>query len=522
MFKKFVYVTLFFMSLSLIAFETNFSPKEVKANDETIIETAAINIGQVTTLTTGVGRTINLVKHENVDYNQIKYDNPIFDLDWLSTQTKIKININQVTNQISHENSFENIVADFEEKANYSGSISLGSSIFSATADAKFYDENMNYSDYTYQYYSSYSKKIELYSYELPNVHANTALYRRYLGDDYYFDCEDFLNGDLDRNTFFDRYGTHLVAKAVFGGSFDINYSMASNRYDVWDELFDPLASYINNSLYYQVGTSSSINFDPFNNFSFSTSRAIQRLSFTVRGGSNSIEIQHAQEIPTAFNTWSSSVSSSPKIIKIPSNGLIPLWEFLPVPYYNTEYKNYFIEQYMLYANAYEEILLDVYTPSIFDITDGVETGFSMLRYGERTITGDSQFDQDYDYVDLNQRFDLKFDYMRAHGYNSIDIYLQFEMKEIYMGYQLIYFYYSEKESDDYLIQDFEYELDGAILGNEYTPVGFVRFSVPISTFINNDPDDYAKIVFRYSARGALMNYWANKEIYCNVVYFKE
>ena len=42
MFKKFVYVTLFFMSLSLIAFETNSSPKEVKANDETIIETAAV------------------------------------------------------------------------------------------------------------------------------------------------------------------------------------------------------------------------------------------------------------------------------------------------------------------------------------------------------------------------------------------------------------------------------------------------------------------------------------------------
>jgi hypothetical protein len=277
------------MSLSLIAFETNSSPKVVKGNDETIIETRDIDIGQITTLTTGVGRTINLVKHENVDYNQIKYDNPIFDLDWLSTQTKIRSNINRMTTQVSHENSFENIVEDFEEKANYSGSVSLGSSIFSATADAKFYDENINYSDYTYQHYSSYSRKIELYSYELPNVHTNTALYRRYLGDDYYFDCEDFLNGDLDRNTFFDRYGTHLVAKAVFGGSFDINYSMASNRYDVWDELFDPLSSYIDNTLYSQVGTSSSINFDPFNNFSFSTSRAIQRLSFTIRGGSNSI-----------------------------------------------------------------------------------------------------------------------------------------------------------------------------------------------------------------------------------------
>lgn len=521
MFKKFVYVTLFFMSLSLIAFETNSSPKEVKANDETIIETAAIDIGQVTTLTTGVGRTINLVKHENVDYNQIKYDNPIFDLDWLSTQTKIKININQVTNQVSHENSFENIVADFEEKANYSGSISLGSSIFSATADAKFYDENMNYSDYTYQYYSSYSKKIELYSYELPNVHANTALYRRYLGDDYYFDCEDFLNGDLDRNTFFDRYGTHLVAKAVFGGSFDINYSMVSNHYDIWGEYFNPLASYINNTLYSQVGTSSSISFDPFNNFGFSIYGATQRLSFTVRGGSNSIEIQHAQEIPTAFNTWSSSVSSSPKIIKIPSNGLIPLWEFLPVPYYNTEYKNYFIEQYMLYANSYEEILLDVYTPSIFDITDGVETGFVFIRGGERTITGASQFDQDYDYIDMNLEPELKFDYMKAHGYTKMDVYLEMDMKEIYMGYQLIYFYWSEKESDEYLIQDFEFEFQGAILGNEYEGVGFVRFSIPLSTFDNDDPDDYAKVVFRYSARGALMNYWANKDVYCNVVYFK-
>ena len=89
------------------------------------------------------------------------------------------------------------------------------------------------------------------------------------------------------------------------------------------------------------------------------------------------------------------------------------------------------------------------------------------------------------------------------------------------MGYQLIYFYYSEKESDEYLIDSFEFELNGPILGNEYTPVGFVRYNIPLSTFDNEDPDDYAKIVFRYAASGALLNDWANKDVYCNVVYHK-
>ena len=121
----------------------------------------------------------------------------------------------------------------------------------------------------------------------------------------------------------------------------------------------------------------------------------------------------------------------------------------------------------------------------------------------------------------LNEHYPLKFDYMKANGYTKMNIYVHMEMREINYGYQIVSLYSSEKQNDAYLIDSFEYEYEGTSLGDEYLySIGFVKFDVPISTFISSDPEDSYKVVIRYSARGSLEDDWANRNIRVNIVYF--
>jgi hypothetical protein len=100
-----------------------------------------------------------------------------------------------------------------------------------------------------------------------------------------------------------------------------------------------------------------------------------------------------------------------------------------------------------------------------------------------------------------------------------MDIYLQMQLKEINMGYQHIYFYFSEKKNTAYRFHEYIDELGGNSLQSTYLPVTYYKLDVPLSTFDNSDPDDYAKFVARYSASGSLEDDWQNMAIYLCIVY---
>ena len=87
------------------------------------------------------------------------------------------------------------------------------------------------------------------------------------------------------------------------------------------------------------------------------------------------------------------------------------------------------------------------------------------------------------------------------------------------MGYQHIYFYYSEKSDVSYRFYDCIHELSGNTLETSYILMQFYKLSVSLSTFDNSDPDDYAKFVARYSASGSLEDDWQNMAIYLCIVY---
>lgn len=525
---KKINICLLLVTLFGLTFANSYKVENVKAdeliqedsNAELITDSEAEMLSLNINTTTAVGSSINLAKHECIDFNQVKMNNPIFDPDWDYWKIGIRTDLNQVSTSILKSNSFEGIINEFESSINLSASNYAGYSLFNGTAAAKFADSTHDYPSHTYQYYSTYSYKMKMFSYELTNYKNDLYTYQCHLSDDYYDDAEAFLCGYIDRTTFFDTYGTHIIAKGIFGGEFNINYSVTSSYYDVWSDYYSAISSYLQTSLYSKVHTGSTNSFSVLGNFSFDPELADETINYVTRGGRNSIDISHAN-LQSAVTQWKSTVSEVPKIIGVTNDGLIPLWDILPLGCDTVANRNYFIEQYQLYASESQTAIRETYEPEIFSYEDGVETGFWPIRVGEVIVSDSGIYNQHYDVVYLNDTYDLKFDYMKENGYSIVEVYVMMEMREIDYGYQIISLYSSEKQNDAYLIHTFEFEYEGTSLGSEYdSSICFARFQIPISTFISSDPEDSYKVVIRYSARGSLEDDWANRNIRVNIVYF--
>ena len=478
---------------------------EVKAEERIIIANPSY----------GLGYSINLAKDECIDID--KLNNSVLSIGSLNiTNTTL----NTTSSTVKHSNDFNDLVDQIDNYYSLSSSCSTSDySLFTGTVASKYPDiENMEYTSYPYQYYSTYIYTYKYKTYSLSNYNSDLTNIKRCLNDQYVEDLEALLYDDADINTFFDTYGTHVIGSMVTGGRLEINYSIVSENYDVWGEKYDSLTYYLNNNLYSKVQlSSSSITFDPQTGCGVSPLGSNQYIGWQTHGGTD-FTISSITQINTVFNSWKNSVTSYPEIIQPTSDGLIPLWNLLPGDLNTTTYKNLFISKYNQYMDSNKESISNEYVPNVIQ-DERASTGYRSIRTGTLVVTDDSEFEQHCDVASLNEFSDLKYDYFKHYGFTKMDVYMQLQMKEINMGYQHISFYYSEKHDTSYRFFTTQFEIGGNSLVTDYTiGVAYIE-NVPLSTFDNSDPDDYAKFVARYSASGSLEDDWQNMAIYLCIVY---
>ena len=391
--------------------------------------------------------------------------------------------------------------------------------LFTATVASKYQDlTRMDYTAFPYQYYSTYIYTYKYKTYSITGYNSsNLSSITRTLNDDYVEDLEALLYDNADIETFFDTYGTHIVGSMVTGGRLEVNYSIVSDKIDVWQEKYNTLTNYLNVNLYNKLqNPNANIAFDPQTGCDVSSLTSRQEFNFNYHGGE--IGTSTPVLLNLEFDDWKDSVKSYPEIIQPTSDGLIPLWNLLPGDLNTTTYKNLFKQKYNEYMRINKENIESQYIPEIIQ-NRYANTGYKSIRTGTMVVTDDSEFDQHADVANLNEFAYLKYDYFKHYGFTKMDVYLNIEMKELDMGYQHVSFYYSEKKDVNYRFFNYAYELGGNSLVTSYTPVTFFIEDVPLSTFDNSDPDDYAKFVARYSASGTFEDDWQNMAIYLCVVY---
>lgn len=465
----------------------------------------------------GLGQSINAVTSKYLDTTEIKTGSPIFDESWLDNQinNSTYLDAKQFNGVSVSSNNFENIYNDFMIQCGQNTNVSVGYDIFMATLyNGYSMSVNNYYTNYLSHYFYYFHGKHYQYTYSLPYYSSNLNLYRNNLNQVYINNVANLFNGYISYNDFFDMYGTHVIAKGIYGGKLDIFYSAVSNEVDLGVTFKDNITGGLTagiDSIYNATGSvSTNYHFSLLDSINYNLGTTYERFSINGYGGSSFV-VTNLNGLANCIQPWISSVESNPTLVGVSSDGLIPLWELLPSTYNTTYYKNLLKSNFEIYLENYNDSIIEKYK---YNDTD-IETNNKLVRTGEVTIDDSGRFVHNkYDYVDLNS-FNVDYDVAYNHGYTKMDIVISMQIKEIDKGYQYVMLFNNTIKNNTYLVAESEaYEANGTSLASSYESATFTFCDIPIESFYNTK-----SLVVRYGASGSDEDDWMNKYLYVKIKY---
>lgn len=191
----------------------------------------------------------------------------------------------------------------------------------------------LDFSNYQYKYYNMYSQIIQQYRMYL-NDYLDKSIYQQAFTTNFLTDLQKLEDKTMTIKEFFNRYGTHLIGEAIFGGELISSYTVLSNdiainkknefvfeneiKFPVYDS---GIVMNIANELNYEF------------NMSVSASQFKSNYHFNTIGGtyySSSISGDYTDK----YNNWAQSVTDdNSTLIGYTNDGLVPLWNILPDNY---------------------------------------------------------------------------------------------------------------------------------------------------------------------------------------------
>lgn len=193
----------------------------------------------------------------------------------------------------------------------------------------------LKYSTYAYKYFYVLDHRVERFQRFLFNSNEQSTYADCYTSA-FLTDLNNLQSGIISYNSFFQKYGTHVVGKAVYGGRLDAVYSVVSNEIaihpSVETAMKDTVSLGISDDLKLKItsGINTKLGME------FTQSDIETNFNVSARGGSvpmgNSIN-----GFNTGYENWCKSFNddSQSTIIYYPQDGLVPVWRLLPSGYSN-------------------------------------------------------------------------------------------------------------------------------------------------------------------------------------------
>lgn len=464
---------------------------------------------------TGLGYTINSVTNRYLDVTEIRDGSPIFNETWLSSYlANIQPNIVNSSEFYSLSGStFSDITSKMYSKLGINSSIGGSYDLFTANAQFGYeVSSSMDYSSKASQYFYTINSSIIRHTYAMPNYSSDLSVYRANLHTNYLNALDDLFNNRITPKLFFDCYGTHLIAKGIYGGKLELYYSAASNSFDVGESLSETITSALDSGIRDKLGTSQNISFSLSSVIGHSLGSTSELFNGKAFGGV--FEGISLNSLDSGYTNWTRSVVDDPALIGTSSDGLIPLWNLLPTRYNTTSYKDQMIQMFNNYALEYKTQISNDYDPINVSFPNVYNFDAKLVRSSTYRIDDSGRFNHNkYDSINLDSFTKYGYSLLKAKGYNYIDVNITMSMREINDGYQYVGLYSSTIKSDDYKIMpDIEYDYG---YGDTFKSVNFSFKSVPIESFNNH------LLVIRYGASGWWADDWENKNVKVNLIYRK-
>lgn len=463
----------------------------------------------------GLGYSINAITNSYIDATEIRDGAPIFDSQFHNNTLLNAIyatSSSTITNACS-ASDMGSMSTALSNTYGFSASISGGYELFSGEAEYAYTIvnsiESQNY--YSQYYYKFYSEYVD-YTYALPNYASNLTVYKNNLDSDYRSAVTNLLssNSAEERDQFFNTYGTHVIAKAKYGGKIHAYYNAASNQIDVGHTYRNKLSNHLSAGLgdLVEAGTNTSFSFETATDFVAGS--YVDRFFATTRGG-QAFSSTSMEGFKSAFVAWQNSIEDRPGLIGVTSDGLVPLWNLLPTQYDTVANRTKMRNLYLAYAQDYSTD----YSRYNSNDTGSVDIGTFCVRNGEKTITDAGRFVHNiYDAIDFNSKSRYGISVLKNMGYSRMNITINLDMKEVDKGYQYI-FIYNGSARDDTLLDEKKIELGGTNKQSTYINQTYT-FDIPLDGLDLKNP----YIVIRYGASGSNEDNWCNKNVKMGIRFY--
>ena len=475
-----------------------------------------------------VGYGYNIVRAPFVDKSYVRLGQPIYDSDWLDSLSKGLSTLNSTdiidisgTSLSSLNQSLSNELSlKFGLEGTYSDFSGVVSSVFRqslTTSQSQYLSSYHHYFSYTY-------KKKRIY---LENYTRNQQYYQQHM-DSLFLNEIQALNNkinnltitDQDYYNFFDRNGTHIIHDATYGYRVEMAYSILSN-YHIFDSnnsknITASIEASYNNIISGSGSSSSSLS----SALNYGQSKITDYFNIKLSGG-DAVAISGYSDFRNKFNNWINTfkyngVNESENnytLVLFDYNGLLPIWEALPSEYANlsNNLRLMFVKYKDIYKTSFEYKGGDVlFYPNVYS------------RNNEFTITDSKILKQglNFDEVITSNVFP-SFLSLKSRGYNYVSITLNYEMKEVYDGYQNVYIYPKAYDNTDsnYIIWE-QMTYGGDVKNTNYSSVENNFLNISIDKFLSSSENDNGFNI-RYNANGNGEDTWKNQKITVSVVVSK-
>lgn len=280
---------------------------------------------------TGLGLGVNVVKAKQA--NEFVTAHNVLNPEQISqlSSTRITKNMNE---------SYTHSTADINDllvgyKLNYSQNGGVG--IFLGNLKTELEGGvNIQYEKNTYKYYNVLEHKITRYNLSINN-YRDPKTYANYFSDSFLSDLSA-LSSNKNYYEFFNKYGTHIVGSANYGGRLVASCSFASNKIILNNDLSAIMENEVNFDVMTDIGTVKTNLARKIGNY-FSMHYFLGDLSadFYVKAiGGNSFASGSVADFNTGYSSWSQSFNSGDNnsvLTDYATDGLVPLWDVLPASY---------------------------------------------------------------------------------------------------------------------------------------------------------------------------------------------
>ncbi len=284
-----------------------------------------------TMIDTGLGSTVNVITAKH--YNDLKNGVNVLDPEKLAGMNVY--NVTMLTNEpfVTSSTSIREMTTggSMSFAITQSGEAPIYCMTLSVTQGFQM-SQNVEYSTYKSQYYYVLDHYVERYKSYIEGYNTE-GTFQNALSDDFLAALAK-LKQDGDYDAFFDKYGTHIVASAIYGGRLNAYFSVVTNKVSFDESIKTSIEQSAKANIGKDISAGQDIKADIASKLGLKE-EDINTSFYAMAYGGEPFGGADLATFNKEYSEWYKSFteSSNNALVNYASDGLIPLWTVLPDEY---------------------------------------------------------------------------------------------------------------------------------------------------------------------------------------------